>query len=94
VIFWLQSVECILREDWLGAIAARSRLMKALKEMRGLSTLEDITKSLDYFKYANGTDYLNSFVNMETVKRALGVNVNITWELCNDHVDEKLQVSE
>lgn len=87
-----KSVECILREDWLGAIAARSSLMKALKEMSGLSTLEDITKSLDYFKYANGTDYLYSFVNMETVKRALGVNVNITWELCNDHVDDKLQV--
>lgn len=92
VVFLFQSVQCILRKDWLGAIAARSTLMKSLREMSGLSTLEDIRKSVDYFTYANGTDYLTEFVNKETVKRALGANVNITWGQCIDLVDEKMQV--
>ncbi|KAG0606794.1 hypothetical protein M758_9G168200 [Ceratodon purpureus] len=87
-----KSVECILRKDWLGAIAARSTLMGSLREMSGLTTLEDVRKSVDYFTSANGTDYLTEFVNKETVKKALGANVNTTWEQCGDLVDEKMQV--
>lgn len=92
VVFLFQSVNCILRKDWLGAVAARSSLMESLREMSGLSTLEDIRKAVDYFTYANGTNYLTAFVNIETVKRALGADVNITWEQCSDLVDEKMQV--
>lgn len=87
-----KSVDCILREDWLGAIAARSNLTSSLHKWSGLATLEDIRKSIDYFTSANGTDYLTAFVNTETVKEALGADVNITWSECDDLVDEKMQV--
>ena len=92
VVFPFQSVHCIKKEDWLGAIAARAQLLKSLQEMSGLSILEDIRKEHDYFTNKNGTDYLAEFVNSETVKRALGANVSITWERCSDLVDKKMQV--
>lgn len=92
VVLLFQSVDCILREDWLGAIAARSNLTSSLHKWSGLATLEDIRKSIDYFTSANGTDYLTAFVNTETVKEALGADVNITWSECDDLVDEKMQV--
>lgn len=60
--------------------------------MSGLATLEDVRKSVDYFTDANGTDYLTAFVNLETVKKALGAHTNITWTQCSDLVDEKMQV--
>lgn len=87
-----KSVECILKEDWLGAVAARSKLMRNLHNWSGLATLEDIRKSADYFTFANSTEYLTAFVNMEAVKEALGADVNSTWSQCDDLVDEKMQV--
>jgi len=92
VVLPFQSVECILKEDWLGAVAARSNLMVSLHNMSGLATLEDIRKSKDYFTYANNSEYLTAFVNIETVKEALGADANMTWSQCDDLVDEKMQV--
>ncbi|XP_024389236.1 serine carboxypeptidase-like 50 [Physcomitrium patens] len=87
-----ESKERILKKDWLGAVAARSNLTRILRAMSGLATLEDVRKSVDYFTDANGTDYLTAFVNLETVKKALGAHTNITWTQCSDLVDEKMQV--
>lgn len=92
MLWLLQSKERILKKDWLGAVAARSNLTRILRAMSGLATLEDVRKSVDYFTDANGTDYLTAFVNLETVKKALGAHTNITWTQCSDLVDEKMQV--
>lgn len=86
-----QSVECVMKEDWLGAVAARSKLLEHLHEWSGLATLEDIRKSAEYFTSPNGTDYLTPFVNLKSVKKALGADISTTWSQCDDLVDEKLQ---
>ncbi|KAG0504912.1 hypothetical protein M758_N010900 [Ceratodon purpureus] len=87
-----KSVELILKKDWLGAVVVRETLLELLRDMSGLATLSDVRRSVGYFRTANKTDYLSPFVNLETVKEALGANVNITWEQCNDPVNEKMQV--
>lgn len=83
-----------MKEDWLGAVAARSKLLEQLHEWSGLVTLEDVRKSVDYFTSPNGTDYLTAFVNLKSVKKALGADISITWSQCDDLVDEKLQVTQ
>lgn len=85
-------MECIKKEDWLGAIDARSNLVQFLKNMSGLATLEDVRKSRDYFTSNNGTDYLTTFVNLPDVKKALNADPEIRWYDCSDLVDEKMQV--
>ena len=87
-----QSVECIKKEDWLGAIDARSTLLEFLRNMSGLATLEDVRKSRDYFTSNNGTDYLTTFVNLPDVKKTLGADPEILWYDCSDLVDKKMQV--
>lgn len=85
-------MECIKKEDWLGAIDARSKILHLLQNMSGLATLEDVRKSRNYFTSNNGTDYLTTFVNLPDVKKALGADPEIVWYGCSDLVDEKMQV--
>ncbi|KAL1803414.1 hypothetical protein ACET3Z_032061 [Daucus carota] len=71
--------------NWSGATNARTKVLNLLQNMTGLATLYDFRRLVAYEDYLV-EDYLSS---ME-VKKALGANASIAFEVCSDKVGDIL----
>lgn len=70
------------------AHAGRSTLMRGIYEMSGLATTLDIRRSVDYYTFPNGSDWISPVMNSPSFRKALGVHGDSKWEDCTDFVDD------
>ncbi|KAL2530626.1 Serine carboxypeptidase-like 50 [Forsythia ovata] len=71
--------------NWSEATNARTRVLNALTSMTGLATLYDFRRLIPY-----QDDLVAVILNNVEVKKALGVNENMVFEVCSDLVDAAL----
>lgn len=71
--------------NWSGATNARNKVLNSLQNMTGLATLYDFRRLIPY-----EDDLVAKFLSNVEVKKQLGVNVSIVFELCSDTVGAAL----
>ncbi|CAA0834852.1 Serine carboxypeptidase-like 50 [Striga hermonthica] len=71
---------------WGEATDARSRVLKTLQNMTGLATLYDFRRLIPY-----QDDVVAKFLNNVDIKKALGVNESLVFEVCSDLVEKALK---
>ncbi|XP_022878768.1 serine carboxypeptidase-like 50 [Olea europaea var. sylvestris] len=67
--------------NWSEATSARTRILNTLTNMTGLATLYDFRRLIPY-----QDDLVGIFLNNAEVKKALGVDENMVYEVCSDVV--------
>ncbi|KAA8532572.1 hypothetical protein F0562_032612 [Nyssa sinensis] len=77
----LEAVGLIKNGSWSKARGARNRVLNLLRNMTGLATLYDFRRLVPY-----DTRLVTKLLNNVEVKKALGVNESIVFELCSDVV--------
>ncbi|KAK7362563.1 hypothetical protein VNO77_04679 [Canavalia gladiata] len=82
----LEAVRLIKMRNWSVATDARDTVLELLQNMTGLATLYDYTKKAPY-----RDDFVEKFLNIAEVKKALGVNESLVYELCSDVVGAVLR---
>ncbi|XVE92035.1 hypothetical protein REPUB_Repub01dG0062600 [Reevesia pubescens] len=80
-----KAVELVKIGNWSEAANARSEVLNMLQKMTGLATLYDFTKKKPY-----QTSFASRFLNIDEVKKALGVNESMVFEECSDVVGAAL----
>ncbi|GMY18548.1 serine carboxypeptidase-like 50 [Fagus crenata] len=81
-----EAVKLTKMGNWKEATNARIRVLDMLQSMTGLATLNDYSKKVPY-----NTELLSTFLQKEEVKKALGVNESMVYELCSDIVAAALR---
>ena len=81
-----EAVKLTKMGNWKEATNARIRVLDMLQSMTGLATLNDYSKKVPY-----NTELLSTFLQKEEVKKALGVNESMVYELCSDIVAATLR---
>ncbi|KAK8516745.1 hypothetical protein V6N13_080846 [Hibiscus sabdariffa] len=76
-----EAIKLVKMEQWSEATNARTKAMDLWQNMTGLATLYDFTKKKPY-----QTSLVTKFLNINAVKRALGVNESMVFESCSDVV--------
>lgn len=71
--------------NWSEATKARNSVLNLLKDMTGLATLYDLTKQVPY-----KDDLVADFLQNKEVKKALGVNESLVFEVCSDAAGDAL----
>ncbi|WOH15561.1 hypothetical protein DCAR_0935103 [Daucus carota subsp. sativus] len=71
--------------NWSVATDARSKVLNLLQNMTGLATLYDFRRSIPYEE-----DLVTTYLSSMEVKKALGANVSIDFEVCSDTVGKIL----
>ncbi|KAL8026063.1 hypothetical protein ABFX02_14G004700 [Erythranthe guttata] len=82
----LEAVELVKNRSWSEATDARTRVLRTLSNMTGLATLYDFRRLVPY-----EDDLVAKFLNNVEVKKALGVNESLVFELCSDVVEEVMK---
>ncbi|GMJ08177.1 serine carboxypeptidase-like 50 [Hibiscus trionum] len=73
-----EAIELVKMEKWSEATNARTKAMNLWQNMTGLATLYDFTKKKPY-----QTSLVAEFLNINAVKRALGVDESMVFESCS-----------
>ena len=83
----LQSEAVALTEagNWSAAADARSKVLRRLQNMTGLATLYDFTKKAPY-----KDNLVEELLQIDDVKKALGVKGSVVYQVCSDLVGEIL----
>ncbi|KAI3459225.1 hypothetical protein Pfo_015888 [Paulownia fortunei] len=81
----LEAVGFVRSGSWSEATDARNRVLETLTNMTGLATLYDFRRLIPY---QDGV--VAKFLNNAEVKKALGVEESLIFELCSDVVGEAL----
>jgi vitellogenic carboxypeptidase-like protein len=79
-------VAAIKEGNYSAAYQGRANLMEAIRTMTKLATFEDIRRSIDYYEYPNGSDWITPVLNRPSIQEALGVQGNLEWVDCTDYV--------
>ncbi|KAK6242332.1 hypothetical protein SCA6_007721 [Theobroma cacao] len=77
-----EAIKLVKVWNWSEATNARSKAMHLLASMTGLATLYDFTRSMPY-----QTSIVTEFLNIDEVKKALGVDESIIFEGCSGIVN-------
>ncbi|XP_057860588.2 serine carboxypeptidase-like 50 [Cryptomeria japonica] len=86
-----EAVSLTTQHKWNDARIARNRVLGYLKNRTGLATLDDMRRTVPYYKFDNGTDYLRLFVNQGGVKEALNAHPTATWVSCRNTVRRRMR---
>ncbi|KAG8372890.1 hypothetical protein BUALT_Bualt12G0114200 [Buddleja alternifolia] len=81
-----EAVGFVKSGNWSEATNARTNVLNALTNMTGLATLYDFRRLIPY-----QDDLVATFLNNVEVKRALGVNELLVFEVCSDVVGDALK---
>ncbi|KAL4346926.1 hypothetical protein GQ457_17G000660 [Hibiscus cannabinus] len=73
-----EAIKLVKMEKWSEATYARTKAMDLWQNMTGLATLYDFTKKKPY-----QTSLVTKFLNINAVKRALGVDESMVFESCS-----------
>ncbi|MBA0572752.1 hypothetical protein Golob_003074 [Gossypium lobatum] len=73
-----EAIKLVKMEKWSEATNARTKVMDLWQNMTGLATLYDFTKQKPY-----QTNLVTKFLNINEVKKALGVNESMVFESCS-----------
>ncbi|XVE74675.1 hypothetical protein DITRI_Ditri12bG0036100 [Diplodiscus trichospermus] len=73
-----EAIKLVKMGNWSEATEARNKAMHLLENMTGLATLYDFTKKKPY-----QTSLVTKFLNIDKVKKALGVDESMVFEDCN-----------
>ncbi|KAG8373033.1 hypothetical protein BUALT_Bualt12G0128800 [Buddleja alternifolia] len=82
-----EALQCIKSGNWDEATNARNRVLDTLTHMTGLATLLDCRRLIPY-QYNSAVD---KFLNNVEIKRVLGVNESLVFEVCSDTVADALK---
>ncbi|KAL3655194.1 hypothetical protein CASFOL_000980 [Castilleja foliolosa] len=80
-----EAVGFVRNGQWGEATDARSRVLKTLTNMTGLATLYDFRRLIPY-----QDDVVAKFLNNLEIKKTLGVNESLLFEVCSDVVGNAL----
>ncbi|GFP85263.1 serine carboxypeptidase-like 50 [Phtheirospermum japonicum] len=80
-----EAVGFVRNGRWGEATDARSRVLKTLINMTGLATLYDFRRLIPY-----QDDVVAKFLNNLEIKKALGANESLVFEVCSDIVGNAL----
>ncbi|KAK6122584.1 hypothetical protein DH2020_043667 [Rehmannia glutinosa] len=81
----LEAVGFVKSGKWSEATDARNRVLNTLTNMTGLATLYDFRRLIPY-----EDDLVAKFLNNVEIKKALGVNESLVFEICGDVVGKAL----
>ncbi|XWS69354.1 hypothetical protein CRYUN_Cryun04dG0172200 [Craigia yunnanensis] len=73
-----EAIKLVKMGNWSEATNARYKAMHLLENMTGLATLYDLTKKKPY-----QTSLITKFLNIDEVKKALGVDESMVFEGCS-----------
>ncbi|KAE8654443.1 Serine carboxypeptidase-like 50 [Hibiscus syriacus] len=76
-----EAIDLVKMEKWSEATNARTKAMDLWQNMTGLATLYDFTKKKPY-----QTSLVTKFLNVNAVKRALGVDESMVFKSCSSVV--------
>ncbi|KAL8157556.1 serine carboxypeptidase-like 50 [Apium graveolens] len=79
------AIELIKIGNWSEATIARNRVLNLLQNMTGLATLYDFRRLVPY-----EDSLVETYMSSVEVKKALGANASIVFELCSDIVGDIL----
>ncbi|KAL6571624.1 hypothetical protein OROHE_003267 [Orobanche hederae] len=80
-----QAVGFVKSGSWREATDSRSRVLKTLQNMTGLATLYDFRRLTPY-----QDNVVAKFLNNVEIKKALGANESLVFEICSDVVGKAL----
>ncbi|KAL1321276.1 hypothetical protein HN51_066007 [Arachis hypogaea] len=83
----IEAVNLVQIRNWSEATDAQTKTFTKLQEMAGLATLYDYSRKDHPYRYE---DWITQFLNLAEVKKTLGVNESIMWELHDGDVKASL----